>query len=273
MALPSTTSELTLNELRGFSVPNGSLTAWWLGQSGYILKSPQGVLVAIDPYLSNVCKEDGDRYGMDADRRMPAPFTPDELVGIDLYVLTHSHLDHMDPETISSYCEAGGTGPYLAPPETYERLQQQFGIPVEQMIMTWPNKSHTVGDLTLTATFAIGFGADDMTHVGYLASLEGGPTFYFTGDTAYEDLVGLGVRDRHPDVMFTVINGAFRNLGPAEAAKLAKLVDPKIVIPCHHDMFHCNTAPPQMLQTNLILAGIGERYRDLAHFKPFTYPE
>lgn len=222
-------SHLTLSELRSFPIPTGTLTVWWLGQSGYFLKSPRGKLVVIDPYLSNACKEEnGDRYGTTADRRIPAPMRPDDLVGVDLYALTHSHLDHMDPPTISSYREAGGAGPYLAPPETCERLQEQFGIPAEQIRMTWPNKSHTVGDLTLTATFAIGFGADDMSHVGYLASLENGPTFYFTGDTAYEELVGLGVHDHHPDVMFTVINGAFRNMGPAEAAKLAKTVDPKI---------------------------------------------
>ena len=266
-------SELNLDQLRDHPTPPGSLTVWWLGQSGYFLKSPQGTLVVIDPYFSNLCKADGERYGMNADRQIPAPMRAEELVGVDLYVLTHSHLDHMDPETIRRYREAGGRGPYLAPPETWQRLQEQFGIPSDEITMIWPNKSHTVGDLTLRATFAVGFAADDMTHVGYLASIEGGPTFYFTGDTAYEDLVGIGVRDHKPDVMFTVINGAFRNLGPAEAAKLAKLVDPKLVIPCHHDMFHCNTAPPQMLQSNLILAGMGERYRELEHFRPFTYPE
>ena len=248
------------------------MSVWWLGQSSYFLKTPQGVLAVIDPYLSNVCKEDGDRYGMIADRKVPAPMTPEELVGVDLYVLTHSHLDHMDPGTIPRYREAGGKGPYLAPAETWERLQEQFGVPAEEITMTWPNRTFQLGDLTLRTTFAIGFGADDMTHVGYLASIERGPTFYFTGDTAYEDLVAIGVRDHRPDVMFTVINGGFRNMGPAEAAKLAKEVDPKVVIPSHHDLFHCNTMPPQMLQTNLIILGIGEKYHVLEHFQPYTYP-
>ena len=135
-------SHLTLSELRSFPIPTGTLTVWWLGQSGYFLKSPRGKLVVIDPYLSNACKEEnGDRYGTTADRRIPAPMRPDDLVGVDLYALTHSHLDHMDPPTISSYREAGGAGPYLAPPETCERLQEQFGIPAEQIRMTWPNKS------------------------------------------------------------------------------------------------------------------------------------
>jgi len=265
--------KLTMEQLRAFEVPSGSLTVWWIGQGGFFLKSPQGVLVVLDPYLSDFCEKEGQRMGMDARRRVPAPLTPAELVGVDLYVMTHSHPDHMDPETIPAYREAGGRGPYLAPPETWERLQEQFGIPADEITMVWPNKSHKIGDLTLTTTFAIGFGADDMTHVGYLASVEGGPTFYFTGDTAYEELVARGVRDHRPDVMFAVINGGFRNLGPAEAARLTREVDPKIVIPCHHDMFRCNTASPEMLRTNLIIDNLGEKYRLLEHFQTWTYPQ
>ena len=77
-------SHLTLCELRSFPIPTGSLTVWWLGQSGYFLKSPRGKLVVIDPYLSNACKEEnGDRYGTSADRRIPAPMRSDDLVGVD----------------------------------------------------------------------------------------------------------------------------------------------------------------------------------------------
>ena len=112
-----------------------------------------------------------------------------------------------------------------------------------------------------------------MTHVGYLVRLEEGPSFYFTGDTAYEDLLGISVREHKPDVMFTVINGAFRNLGPAEAAGLAKMIDPKLVVPCHYDMFPCNSLDPQLLRTNLITLGIGDKYKDLEHFQPWIYPE
>ena len=46
-----------------------------------------------------------------------------------------------------------------------------------------------------------------------------------------------------------------------------------MVVPCHYDMFYCNTMPPQMLQTNLVLLGIGDRYRELEHGEPYTYPE
>lgn len=264
--------ELTMKQLRAHQVPSGALTVWWLGQASFLLKSPQGTLVAIDPYLSNACKAAAEPSGLDADRRFPPPIAPEQLVGVDLIALTHSHLDHMDPETLGAYRAAGGEGPYLAPPETWEKLQQQVGVPEQQITMIWPNKTHTVGDLTLRATFALAAMSDDMTHVGYLISVQGGPTFYFTGDTGYEELVALGVRDHHPDVMFTVINGAFRNLCPAEAARLAKQIDAKVVIPCHYDLLPCSTMPPEMLHTNLVCEGIGDRYCLLERARPYTYP-
>ena len=111
-----------------------------------------------------------------------------------------------------------------------------------------------------------------MTHVGYLVSVADGPTFCFAGDTAYEDLLWLGVKEHKPDVMITVINGAFRNLGPAEAAMLAERIDPKVVIPCHYDMFHCSTMAPQMLETNLVRYAMTEKYQVLEHAEPYTYP-
>ena len=31
-------------------------------------------------------------------------------------------------------------------------------------------------------------------------------------------------------------------------------------------------APPQLLQTNMIIDGIGDKYRVIEHFAPWTYP-
>ena len=68
-----------------------------------------------------------------------------------------------------------------------------------------------------------------------------------------------------------MINGAFRNLSPAEAARLARLLDVRVAIPCHYDLFPDNSLPPQLFRTNLKIEGIGDRYRQLEHGVPFTY--
>ena len=256
-------------EIQSHRVPAGSLTLWWLGQAGFLFKSPAGKLVALDPYLSNSCKSLGEGAGFNMDRRVPPPISADELSGIDGYLITHTHQDHLDPDTLAPYRAAGGQGPYVAPAETVEKLVS-LGVPREQVTMIWPNHSVQWNDLTIRATFAIPFGGDDLTHVGYLVLVHGGPTIYFTGDTAYHELLASAVKPHKPDVLVAVINGAFRNMGPAEAAKLARELDVKTVIPCHHDLFLDNCQPPQMLHTNLKLEGIGERYRLLEHGKSFT---
>jgi L-ascorbate 6-phosphate lactonase len=262
--------QLTLQQIRAHRTQPGAVTLWWLGQAGFLIKSPAGRIIALDPYLSNSCKAVGAQHGFNFDRMVPPPLSPHELAGVDLYVMTHSHQDHLDPETLSGYRAAGGRGPYLAPPEALEKLRG-LGVPDAEMIMVWPNRSHVAGDFTVRATFAIPLGGDDLTHVGYLILVQNGPTVYFTGDTGYHELLGDAVAPHEPEVMVTVINGAFRNLSPAEAAALAKRIDAKVVIPCHHDLFPDNCQPPQMLHTNLKLQGLGDRYRPLEHGAAFDY--
>jgi L-ascorbate 6-phosphate lactonase len=261
---------LTMEQIKAHATPEGAITLWWLGQSGFIIQSPAGKLAALDPYLTNSCKALGEQFGFDMDRQVPPPLLPQDLVGIDLYLLTHSHQDHMDPETIAGYRAAGGCGPYLAPVETMEKLQT-LGVSEKEITLFWPNKSLTFGDLTIRATFAIPLDGDDLTHVGYLVSVTGGPTVYFTGDTDYNDLLALAVEPHKPDVLVTVINGAFRNLTPIDAARLAKQLGAKVVIPCHHDLFPDNCQPPQMLHTNLKLQGMGNSYRLLEQGVPFRF--
>jgi L-ascorbate 6-phosphate lactonase len=263
---------LTMQQLKQFRVPAGAMTLWWLGQSGFIVKSPGGKIVAVDPYLSNACKAIGDAAGFNMDRMVPPPLPPSELVGIDAYAITHSHGDHLDPETLNPYRAAGGAGPFVAPAETIEKLHA-LGIPATQTAMIWPNKTITYGDLSLRATFAIPFAGDDLTHVGYLVSVAGGPKLYISGDTGYHDILGLSLAEHKPDMAAVVINPAFRNLSPAEAARLAQQIDARVVFPCHYDLFPDNSLPPQLLHTNLKILGIGERYRQLEHGRAYTYPE
>ncbi len=258
------------DDLKNTKVPAGAVTVWWLGQASFLIKSPRGVLVAIDPYLSNSCKAIGDGAGFDMDRQVPPPLSPADIAGVDLYAITHSHQDHLDPETLKGYRDAGGNGPFLAPAETVEKLQT-LGVPSEQIAMTWPNHVHRVGDVSLRATFAIPLGGDDLTHVGYLVFIDEGPTLWVSGDTGYHELIAATVAEHHPDVIFPVINGTFRNMTPADAARLAQIVHPRVVVPCHYDLFPANATPPELLRSNLALLGLADRYQVLEQGKPFTY--
>jgi L-ascorbate 6-phosphate lactonase len=255
--------------IRECEISPGHVGLWWLGQASFIVKSPRGTTIAIDPYLTNSCKETAGDSSLDVDRLFPSPIIPGHL-NVSAIALTHSHQDHCDPETIEGYRAAGGKGPYIATGETMEKLAA-LGIPSNEILLIWPNKEHRVGDVRLKATFAIPYGGDDLTHVGYLVIVDHGPSVYFTGDTDYHDLLGY-VGDYKPEIMVTVINGAFRNLGPNEAAKLTAKINPKIVIPCHHDLFADNSLNPRLFRSCLYSIGLADRYRLLEHGETFTFP-
>ena len=261
---------LTRGQLEAFRVPPRSIALWWLGQAGFIVKTPAGKIVAIDPYLSNSCQALGQEIGVDMQRMTPPVMSPADLLAVDCYLLTHSHQDHLDPQTLLPYLAAGGTGPFLAPPQTLDKLRS-LGVPAERITMVWPSKQLTIGDLTVTATFAIPFADDDVTHVGYMLAVQDGPTVYFTGDTAYHEILAISTAPHRPDVLVSVINGAFRNMSPAEAARLAKQLNVRRVIPCHHDLFPDNSLPARLLRTNLVIEGIGDRFEELEYGRAFTY--
>ena len=102
-----------IGEINTFTVPSHSLVLWFLGQNGWILKSPFGFTVAVDPYLSDICN--GRRPDINQARQVPIFIAPDELK-VDLYACTHSHVDHACPVTIAGSYQAG-TRCYLGPAE------------------------------------------------------------------------------------------------------------------------------------------------------------
>src|SRR5689334_17535112 len=87
-----------MQEIRDFAVPKNSVALWWLGQSGYIFKSPEGTLAAFDLYLTDSCN--GLVPGLDLKRRVPVLIEPED-VNVDIFACTHNHRDHTDPETIA----------------------------------------------------------------------------------------------------------------------------------------------------------------------------
>jgi len=259
----------SLETIRDYEVPPGHVALWWLGQLGYIFKSPGGSIIAIDPYLTNSCAEGARRAGLDVDRLIPPPIEPEKM-DVDVIAFTHSHGDHCDPETILRHRSAGRKTRFVAPGETVEKLLG-LGITQDEVLMTWPNKEYRFGDLRLKSTFAIPFWSDDLTHIGYLIFIDNGPTIYLTGDTDYHDVLAY-IADYKPDIMITVINGTFRNLGPNEAVQLTAKINPKIVIPCHYDLFPDNSLDPRIFRAFLHVSGMSNKYVVLEHGKAFLYP-
>lgn len=86
-----------MQDVLDFALRPGQAALWFLGQAGFLLRSG-GITVTIDPYLSDSVSAIAPEFG----RRYPAPLEPHEL-HVDVFIVTHNHRDHLDPETLGAY--------------------------------------------------------------------------------------------------------------------------------------------------------------------------
>lgn len=254
-----------MEAIRATKLARRSFALWFLGQNGWVLKSPSGFVMAVDPYLTDACK--GRRPYLDQARQVPVLIPPEEL-RVDLFACTHSHLDHAEPATIKGAL-AAGTERFLGPGEAVG-VFVEAGVPEEACVLTWPNDVKEFADIRLTGTFALPTDHTDLTHMGFVIEVDEGPKLYITGDTAATDLLWTAARHQ-PDAMAVCINAGFNNLSHWQAAQFVKVVDPELAIPCHYDMFKDNSCSPHMFRASLAIQGIGEKYHEMTYGEPLIY--
>src|SRR5437764_6111252 len=85
---PYLSGQRLLDEIRATEPAPGAVAVWWLGQSGYILKSRFGSLV-IDPYLSEHLTAKYAGTDRPHARMTEAPLRGYDLTGVDVVVATH----------------------------------------------------------------------------------------------------------------------------------------------------------------------------------------
>ena len=260
----SETTMSLMRQIREFVVPKGSAAVWWLGQNGFIFKSPEGAVASVDLYLTNSCATLVP--GMDLSRKVPVLIRPEE-VDVDVFACTHNHQDHTDPETIRGLRNKD-TAHFVGPNPACGVFARE-GVETGRIVPAWPDWCWEFRDIRITGTFALPTDATDLNHMGFVLSMANGPSFYITGDTDWNELL-VSAAKHEPDVMMTVINGGFNNLSHWEAAELASRIQPRVAIPCHYDMFPDNSADPQQFRAALGLRAPDVAYQELQHGEPFV---
>lgn len=246
-------------EIRATKVERRTMAVWFLGQNGWMVKTPSGVVLAVDPYLSDSCHP--SRRGLDLRRQVPVPIPPDALEA-DILACTHSHKDHADPVTLGAACRSGKVRRFIGPAQT-QAVFAAAGIVGAGL--SFPGDVVETGDLRLTGTFALPTDTTDLTHMGFAVEVDDGPRFWITGDTAWCELLAEAGAALKPDAMAVCINGGYANLSHWQAAGLTRRVAPRLAIPCHWDMFADNSCDPRMFAASLTVQGIGDKYRLLEH--------
>jgi len=253
-----------MHDIRAFPVPKNAVGIWWLGQNGFIFKSPEGTLVSTDLYLTNSCAAFYRDVGVNLERRVPVLIPPEE-VEVDVYTCTHNHQDHTDPETIGRLRHKD-TAQFVGPQPSCAVYRAQ-GIDASRIIPAWPDCQIEFRDVTIRGAFALPTDDTDLNHMGYVFRFGNGVTVYVTGDTDYSELLFAAAKHK-PDLAITCINGGFNNLSHFEAAQVMSQIKPKAAIPCHYDMFPDNAVDPVQFRASLRLRAPEVGYLELEHGEP-----
>lgn len=192
----------------------------WLGHAGFLISSPQGKSVLVDPWI----------VGNPA-----CPVKVEDFKQIDLILVSHDHFDHVG-NTVDI---ARRTGAQVATaPETINRFRGEMGLPEAQVVYGFGMNiggSATINGITITMTQAFHSSLTG-TPAGWIITLEDGSTIYHAGDTGIFDSMKL-LAELYPlDLALLPIGGCF-TMDPVQAARSLTLLRPKKVIPMHFRTF------------------------------------
>ena len=240
-------------------VPEGKAALWFLGQAGYYFKTDRCTAI-IDPYLS----DSAGRGGPNA-RVYPPPVDPASLKA-DIVLITHDHIDHLDPMTLEPYAYKNETV-FIAPRLAAKKLRA-IGIPDRQITVVDHAGTATLPGVRIDGVFALANGPDVLDTCGYLLTFDNGKTVYHTSDAVPCKLM-LRACPKDVDVLLTCINGKYGNLHIDDAVELTLAVRPKTVIPNHYDVMPLNSENPESFryflkgakaQAECVILGPLERY-------------
>lgn len=229
--------EMTLSqEIAAKTVAPTHVSCWWLGGSGFALKTSSGTIVYIDPYLSNSVQ---GIFGVE--RAFPPPIAPEE-VRADAVISTHWHEDHLDPGSIPVIAKNNLHARFIMPPSAISHALS-WGVRRSQVASLQHGQAIEVGGVRIEATPARHEGGIPGWEVpdamGVLVQMEG-LTIYHCGDTEY-DVRLRRLKSRNPDVALLCINGITGNMDAHEAALLAWHLNARVVIPIHHFLWATNS--------------------------------
>ena len=214
-------------------VPAGSLLVNWIGQAGFVLKTPDNSILCIDPYLSNSV----ERLSGPAARRLWWPSFAFERFKVDAVVCTHDHIDHTDTDTIPLITAYNPCVRYYGPPSVAAHIAK-MGVEGGRITTMEKGVKHSLGEIAFRAVYA----KHTKDSIGLILDAAR-MRIYLTGDTEYCQEIFENKRES-PGVLITCINGIYGNLNPEQACELAVKLGVRAVIPMHYGLLPNNTVDP-----------------------------
>ncbi|WP_138493084.1 MBL fold metallo-hydrolase [Paenibacillus pinistramenti] len=264
--------EALIQEVTGTEVPYGCLAVWFLGQESVIVKGG-GVTVYIDPFVSEF-----------EERTYPAPIAPEHINNADLCLITHEHIDHLDPATLSVLVRNNPSVQMVAPAWCRQQLLD-IGVKdtalqnADTGIWTSPCEGVRLRAVPAAHEQLEQDGQGFHRYVGYVLELNG-VTLYHAGDTIIYDGLLEKVREHNADLAMLPINGRdyFRtsreivgNMDYREAAEFAHEAGFETVIPLHYDLFAGNAENPGYFADYMYRHFPEQKFHIMARSERFVY--
>jgi L-ascorbate metabolism protein UlaG (beta-lactamase superfamily) len=220
---------------------------WWLGQSGFLVSHMEDFL-AIDPYLSDSLTLKYAATDKPHTRMTERLIDPASLNFVFVILSTHNHTDHLDADTIRPMLRDNPAAQIFAPAANLDLVSERSGRPVSDLFGMDDGTETGIGPFRMHAVPAAHEAIDRdaqgrCKYLGYIVQM-GRFSIYHSGDTIVYPGMVERLRPFRVDIAILPINGKVGNMSGREAARLAKDIGAKLVIPCHYDMFEFNTADP-----------------------------
>jgi L-ascorbate metabolism protein UlaG (beta-lactamase superfamily) len=228
--------------------PDNQITLCWVGHATVLINF-YGLNILTDPVF-------GARVGLDAGigvigpkRYIASALSREELPPVDLLLLSHAHMDHMD---LPSLRRLPHDTPTVTSKDTADILQKTRLRRTSEL--GW-NEKHTLrcktGDVEITAIEVKHWGRRwpndrDRGYNGYILRREG-KAILFGGDTGYTPL--FREWRRHGPFQAAIMpiaayNPWIRNhCTPEQAVDMATQAGAKFIVPIHHATFRLSDEP------------------------------
>jgi L-ascorbate metabolism protein UlaG (beta-lactamase superfamily) len=213
------------------------LSVTWLGHATFLMRSPKGIRMLFDPFITGNPSCSGDAKRID---RMEA---------LDLMFITHGHSDHCG-DAVSVGRQTGAT--VVASPELTAWLERQ-GLKNARPMNVGGRQTLSGIEIAMVQAVHSSSAMDgaDIIYLGpatgFIIRFENGLTIYFAGDTGlFGDMRML--RERFaPFVAFLPIGDRF-TMGPEDAAVAGEWLGVKTIVPMHYGTFPELTGTPAQLR-------------------------